>query len=83
MCCGDGDDFRHLVRVEFAQALLQGGVSFGGCFEDGQNFGAGFHAALPAIDGLQLRAQIDTSRQLRFDDHCDSLARFSQVRKRR
>ncbi len=82
MLGGDGEDLRHLIGMEFTQALLKGRVGMSRGFEDRQHLAAGLHHALPAVDGLHARTQIDTGRQLRIDEQCASLARAVQIRKR-
>ena len=51
-------------------------------FQDGEDFRAGFHLALPAVNGLHRRYQIGTSDELRLDQDRANLTRLISVWKR-
>lgn len=52
-----------------------------GGFENGEGFRRSFDRTLPAVDGLDSWDEIDTSRQLLFNQRCANLSRYLVGRK--
>ena len=65
----------NIIGVQAQNCILQGDDLAGSGFEDGENFRVVLDLALPLVDRLDRRHQIDTGRESLLDDVCANLTR--------
>jgi hypothetical protein len=71
----EGDHLGDLIGMFGLKGLGEVRIGGAGGFDEGERFGVGLKGGVPAVDGFDLRDDIDAGGELLLDQKCANLTR--------